>query len=111
MLVYPTVQARAHAELDEAVGCSRPPTFADVPFLPYIRAMVKETLRWSPVAPFGVQYASIADDWYEGVFIPKGTTCLQDMRLLNSDPEVFGRNAEEFDVRTTSSLGSKRVTL
>ncbi|KAF8265023.1 cytochrome P450 [Lactarius quietus] len=49
MLVYPSVQAHAHAKLDKVVGRAHPPTFADVPFLPYICAMVKETLRWSPV--------------------------------------------------------------
>ncbi|KAH9066043.1 cytochrome P450 [Lactarius deliciosus] len=97
MLVYPKVQARAHAELDEVVGRDRPPTFADLPFLPYIRAMAKETLRWSPIAPFGVPHASTADDWYEGMLIPKGTVCLQNMRVLNFDPEVFGSNAAEFD--------------
>ncbi|KAF8273319.1 cytochrome P450 [Lactarius quietus] len=97
MLVYPEVQARAHAEIDEVVGRARPPTFADVPSLPYIRAMVKETLRWSPIFPFGVPHASTADDWYEGMFIPKGTICLQNMRVLNSDPKVYGSNAAEFD--------------
>jgi cytochrome P450 len=97
MLAYPTVQARAHAELDEVVGRARPPTFADVPSLPYIQAMVKETLRWSPVAPFGAPHASTADDWYEGMFVPKGTICLQNMRVLNFDRDVFGRNAAEFD--------------
>ena len=97
MVVYPEVQVRAQAELDEVVGRSRPPTFADVPSLPYIRAMVKETLRWSPIAPFGVPHASTEDDWYEGMFIPKGTICLQNMWVLNSDPEVFGSNAAEFD--------------
>ena len=97
MLAYPTVQARAHAELDEVVGFARSPTFADVPFLPYIRAMVKETLRWSSVVPFGVPHASSADDWYDGMFIPKGTICLQNMRVLNFDPEVFGPNAADFD--------------
>ncbi|KAI9452369.1 cytochrome P450 [Lactarius psammicola] len=97
MLVYPAVQARAHAEIDEVVGRARPPTFTDVLCLPYIRAMVKETLRWSPVAPFGVPHASTVDDWYEGMFIPKGTICLQNMRVLNSDTEVFGSNAAEFD--------------
>ncbi|KAF8273305.1 cytochrome P450 [Lactarius quietus] len=97
MLAYPEVQARAQAELDEVVGRGRPPTFADVPSLPYIRAMVKETLRWSPIAPFGVPHASTTDDWYEGMLIPKGTICLQNMRVLNSDPEVFGSNVAEFD--------------
>ncbi|KAF8265024.1 cytochrome P450 [Lactarius quietus] len=97
MLAYPSVQARAHAELDEVVDRARPPTFADVPFLPYIRAMVKETTRWARVAPLGVPHVFTADDWYDGMFIPKGTICLPNMRVLNFDPEVFGHNAAEFD--------------
>jgi cytochrome P450 len=97
MLAYPAVQAQAQAELDEVVGRARPPTFADVPFLPYIRAMVKETLRWSPIAPLGVPHVLTADEWYEGKFIPKGTICLPNVRLLNSDTEVFGANAADFD--------------
>ncbi|KAF8258894.1 cytochrome P450, partial [Lactarius quietus] len=75
MVAYPEVQSRAHAELDEVVGIARSPTFADITSLPYIRAMVKETLRWSLTVPFGVPHTSIADDWYEGLFIPKGTVC------------------------------------
>jgi len=97
MLAYPEVQNRAHAELDEVVGSGRPPTFSDLPSLPYIRAMVKETLRWSLTVPFGIPHASSADDWYEGMFIPKGTICLQNMRLINSEPDVFGSDAMRFD--------------
>ena len=97
MIAYPEVQNQAHAELDEVVGNARPPTFADIPSLPYIRAMVKETLRWSPIIPFGVPHASIADDWYEGMFIPKGTICLQNMRVINYEPEVFGNDAADFN--------------
>jgi len=97
MLVYPEVQARAHTELDEVVGRSRLPTFDDVPSLPYIRAMVNETLRWSPLTPLGIPHTSTTDDVYEGMFIPKGTICFQNMRVLNSRTEVFGSNAAEFD--------------
>ena len=97
MLVYPSVQARAHAELDEVVGRARPPTFADVPSLPYIRAMVKETVRWSTITPLGTPHVLTTDEWYEGKLIPKGTTCLPNMGVLNFDPEVFGTNAADFD--------------
>ena len=97
MIAYPEVQIQAHAELDEVVGNARPPTFADMPSLPYIRAMVKETLRWSLTVPFGVPHATIEDDWYEGVFIPKGTVCLQNMRVINSQPDVFGSDAVQFN--------------
>jgi cytochrome P450 len=97
MLAYPEVQNQAHAELDEVVGSARPPTFADLQSLPYIRAIVKETLRWSLTVPFGVPHASSADDWYEGMFIPKGTICLQNMRLINSETDVFGSDAAQFN--------------
>jgi cytochrome P450 len=97
MIAYPEAQNQAHAELDEVVGNARPPTFADIPSLPYIRAMVKETLRWSLTVPFGVPHATTEDDWYEGMFIPKGTVCLQNMRVINSEPDVFGSDAVRFD--------------
>ena len=97
MIAYPEVQIQAHAELDEVVGNARPPTFADIPSLPYIRAMVKETLRWSLTVPFGVPHATTEDDWYDGMFIPKGTVCLQNMRVINSEPDVFGSDAVRFD--------------
>ncbi|KAG6839627.1 hypothetical protein C0991_000816 [Blastosporella zonata] len=53
MAAYPEVQQRAQAELDAVVGQSRMPTFSDLPNLPYIRATVKEVLRWHPVDPVG----------------------------------------------------------
>lgn len=56
MLAYPETQARAYAELDAVVGRTRLPTFADYPHLPYIRAMVKEILRWRPVVPLATPH-------------------------------------------------------
>jgi len=97
MLAYPETQARAHAELDAVVGRSRLPTFADLPHLPYVRAMVKEALRWRPLSPSGPPHQTIEDDWYEGMFIPKGTVCIPNMWHLNRDPKIFGKNPEHFD--------------
>lgn len=97
MLAFPEVQVRAHAELDEVVGRTRAPTFADLPSLPYIHAMVKEVLRWSPPLPFGIPHASTVDDWYEGKFIPRGTIILPNMRVINSNPAVFGSDSARFN--------------
>jgi len=97
MLAYPEAQSRAHAELDEVVGRERLPTFADYPHLPYIRAMVKEILRWRPAGPQAAPHRSTEDDWYEGMFIPKGTICIPNVWYMNRDPEVYGENAEHFD--------------
>jgi len=97
MLAYPETQARAHAELDAVVGRFRLPTFADYPFLPYIRAMVQEVLRWRPPTPMGLPHRSTEDDWYEGMFIPKGTICIANAWEMNHDPEIYGENVAHFD--------------
>jgi len=97
MVAYPETQSRAHVELDAVVGRARLPNFADYPSLPYIRAMVKEVLRWRPVTPLGGPHRCTEDDWYEGVFIPKGTICLPNVWYMNRDPEIYGENVEHFD--------------
>ena len=53
MSLYPEVQARAQAEMDQVVGQSRLPSWDDHDSLPYLEALVKEVLRWNPVAPLG----------------------------------------------------------
>ncbi|KAI0681721.1 cytochrome P450 [Cytidiella melzeri] len=73
MMVYPDVMRKAQAELDAVVGRGRAPTFNAMVDLPYIKAMVKESLRWRTPAPLALPHATIEDDWYEGYFIPKGT--------------------------------------
>jgi len=50
LLLYPEVQARVHAELDEVLGDS-PPTTEDRQRLPYLEAVWKEALRWHPPVP------------------------------------------------------------
>jgi cytochrome P450 len=97
MLAYPETQARAHAELDAVVGRARLPTFDDLTRLPYIRAMVKEVLRWRPAGPLGAPHRSTEDDWYEGMFIPNGTICIANLWHMNRDPEIYGKNPEHFD--------------
>lgn len=52
MTLFPDVQKTAQAELDRVVG-DRLPSFGDRAHLPYIDALVKETLRWNPVTPLG----------------------------------------------------------
>lgn len=54
MLAYPEYQVQAQREMDAVVGRARVPTYADMPHLPYICAMVREIVRWRPVAPLGL---------------------------------------------------------
>jgi cytochrome P450 len=72
MTVSPEVQKRAQEEIDRVVGTDRLPTVADRENLPYVDAVVKEVLRWHPVAPMGLPHRSTEDDICNGYLIPKG---------------------------------------
>ncbi|KAL4808248.1 cytochrome P450 [Aspergillus unguis] len=92
----PSVLETAHAELDSVVQ-DRLPVFTDLPSLPYIRALVKEVLRWRPVAVLGgTPHASSEDDTYNGYFIPKGTVILGNSWAINLNEEYYA-NANEFN--------------
>lgn len=53
MALFPEVQKKAQDELDRVIGRERLPRMKDREDLPYIEAVIKETLRWRPVAPTG----------------------------------------------------------
>ncbi|KAI3603513.1 cytochrome p450 [Moniliophthora roreri] len=94
MVLYPEVQQKIHDELDAVVGRDRMPNFADLDRLHYVRATVREALRWHPV---GLPHQSVEDDWYEGHFIPKGTICIPNVWALNRDVEAYGADAADFN--------------
>ncbi|KAE9389979.1 cytochrome P450 [Gymnopus androsaceus JB14] len=89
MILYPDSMRKAQREIDSVVGRGRLPTFADRPHLPYLQAMVKEVLRWRPVAPSSLPRRTSEDDWYNEYFIPKGTVVIANAWALNRDPRFF----------------------
>ncbi len=90
MIAFPEVQRRAQAEIDAVVGRDRLPSFADAPNLPYVCATMKEVLRWRPAVPLGAPHVAREEDWYEGMYIPKGTMCIANLWQCNHDRAVFG---------------------
>lgn len=73
MTIYPEVQRRGQEEISRVMGNDQLPTLADRVRLPYVDAIVKEVLRWHPVAPMGLPHENTEDDVCEGYFIPKGS--------------------------------------
>ncbi|KAJ3850604.1 cytochrome P450 [Lentinula lateritia] len=96
MSQHQNVQEQAQIELDRVVGQSRTPKFADMAQLPYVRAIVKEVLRWQPALPIAVPHVVMEDDWYEGYFIPKGTTIIPNVWSMNRDKDIYGPDADQF---------------
>ncbi|KAF8902856.1 cytochrome P450 [Mucidula mucida] len=58
------------AEIDAVVGKNRLPNFEDRPHLPYVEAILLETLRWNPALPMGFMHRSRDEDVYNGHYIP-----------------------------------------
>jgi hypothetical protein len=53
MALHPDIQRRAQAEIDEVIGKNKLPTASDRECLPYVSAVIKEVLRFAPVARLG----------------------------------------------------------
>lgn len=71
MLIHPEVQRTAQAEIDRIIGSGRLPEYGDKDALPYVTAVMKESLRsvevsyvystliflrlrWRPIVPLGM---------------------------------------------------------
>ncbi|KAI0088576.1 cytochrome P450 [Irpex rosettiformis] len=89
MIHWPEIMHKAQAELDVVVGKERAPRFRDKENLPYIRAIIRETLRWRPPGPLAAPHTATEDSWYEGYFIPKGTVVLGNVWAMNRDPSIY----------------------
>jgi cytochrome P450 len=96
MIKFPHVQRKAQEEIDRVVGTDRLPSFEDRPKLPYMDALVKETLRWWPIAPMGFPHTATDDVEYNGLHIPKGSFLLPAVWWFLHDPEVYA-DPEAFD--------------
>jgi cytochrome P450 len=82
-------QRKGQEEVDRVVGKDRLPTWDDVPNLTYVNLILQETYRMNPLSPLGIPHASIADDVYEGMFIPKGTTVYPNVWAMLHDESVY----------------------
>ncbi|ETW76401.1 cytochrome P450 monooxygenase 39 [Heterobasidion irregulare TC 32-1] len=89
LVLYPSVQERAQAEVDAIVGRKRLPEFDDRPHMPYIDAICRELLRWRMVTPMAVPHATTEDDTYGGYFIPKGSQVIVNSWSILHNPAVY----------------------
>ncbi|KAF8884186.1 cytochrome P450 [Infundibulicybe gibba] len=89
MAMHPEIQRKAQAEIDAEIGHGRLPEFTDRESLPYVNALIKETMRWKNVLPLAVAHASTEDVEYDGYFIPKGAIVLGNTWAILHDPVEF----------------------
>jgi len=96
MILYPDIQSRARAEINQVVKHDKVLSINDRASLPYLDAILREVLRWYPTLPLGVAHMVSEDDVFEGYFIPKGTMIMVNQWALSRDEDEFP-DASRFD--------------
>lgn len=88
MITHPEAQVRAREEIDRVCtsgGSPRLPRMSDLLEMPYVAAMIKETLRWRPTVPIVPPHQVTENLEFDGHFIPAGTIFLINSIALSSE--------------------------
>ncbi|KAF9001512.1 cytochrome P450 [Cyathus striatus] len=94
MVLFPDVQKTAQRELDKVVD-GRLPNHSDMPFIPYMMAMLLELLRWETPVAAGFVHCNTEDDIFKGYYIPKDSIIIPNQRAMlhneqdYPDPHLF----------------------
>ncbi|KAM0953990.1 putative flavonoid 3',5'-hydroxylase [Dioscorea sansibarensis] len=107
MLKNPTILKRAHLEMDAVIGRDRLLEESDIPNLPYLKAICKETLRKHPSTPLSLPHYSFQSCEVEGYYIPANTRLLINIWGIGRDPNVWERPLEFDPERFLSGAGAK----
>ncbi|XP_074360343.1 flavonoid 3'-monooxygenase [Apium graveolens] len=89
VLRNPEILAQARKELDSVIGPDRLVTELDLPRLPYLQAVVKETFRLHPSTPLSLPRIASESCEINGYFIPKGSTLLVNVWAIARDPNMW----------------------
>jgi len=93
MTCYPEVQKKAREEVDSVIQ-DRLPTHEDLSHLPYLAAVIKETLRWATIVPMGLPHLVMADDIYKGYYIPGNSIVIANLWAMSNDENEYPRPRE-----------------
>ncbi|KAF2752044.1 cytochrome P450 [Sporormia fimetaria CBS 119925] len=85
---HPQFLPPLHQEMDRVCG-GRLPRSEDRPRLPFLRAVIRECLRWRPPVPTGIPHYLTQDDEYNGFHIPKGSVIHPLEWAISRDPKQF----------------------
>ena len=89
------IQDRAHEELNAAVGADGLPGMEHQSDLPYLHAVILESMRYRTVGPLGLPHKAIEDVEIDGYVIPKDAQVLGNIYAIHNDPR-FWDSPDEF---------------
>ncbi|KAF9262287.1 cytochrome P450 [Marasmius fiardii PR-910] len=89
MIHNPQIQQRGYEEIITVIGQDRLPDLSDRESLPYLECILQENFRWHVAVPLGFPHLSLEDDVFHGMFIPKGTIVISNIRGMSRDERVY----------------------
>ncbi len=99
---HPEAEARLYEEIQHVLG-ERTPTIEDIPNLPYVDAVIKESLRLYPPA-YGVVRQALKSCVLGGFTIPAGATVAIFQWVVHRDARYFERPSEFLPERWLDGL-------
>ncbi|KAI0271299.1 cytochrome P450 [Gloeopeniophorella convolvens] len=97
--LHPEVCGRLREEVLETFGTSGTPTYENLKAMPYLRAVLNETLRLFPSAPL-VARTSLDDPLVipstQRLYLPPKTQIMMASLLAHKRPDMWGPDAHEF---------------
>ncbi|KAH7085823.1 NADPH-cytochrome P450 reductase-like protein [Paraphoma chrysanthemicola] len=95
LLKNPAAYEKAQHEVDEVIG-KGPITVDHLTKLPYLNAVLRESIRLSPTAP-AIGLTAKEDTTLDGKYrVTKGTPIMALLPMVHRDPVAYGEDAEEF---------------
>ncbi|RAL42454.1 hypothetical protein DM860_016741 [Cuscuta australis] len=94
LLKKPETLGKAIEELDRVIGQEKWVEEKDMLNLPYIQAIVKETMRLHPVAPMLAPHQCREDSNVASYDVPKGTRVLVNVWTIGRDPTLWDKPNE-----------------
>ncbi|XP_042516786.1 flavonoid 3'-monooxygenase CYP75B137-like isoform X3 [Macadamia integrifolia] len=94
MMQHPEVMRKAQEELAQVFGTSNMVEESNLPNLPYLNAVVKETLRLHPPIPLLIPHCPSQSCTIGQYTIPQGTNVFLNVWKMHRDPEAWESPSE-----------------
>lgn len=91
LINHPEVMQRVQEELDEVVGKARWVKEVDIPALPYLGTVIKESMRMHPVVPLLIPHVSAQECQIGGYRLPAKTRAYVNTWAIGRDPTIWER--------------------
>ena len=85
---FPSVQRQMHEEIEKVIG-GRTPTVEDKKNMPFVEAVILESMRFKTPSPLAVPHCAVKHARIGDFVVPKGTPIIINLHSLTRDSEIW----------------------